>query len=81
MRKSNGAVAALNGLTAGAAQDDSGVSTPIEQHDCLLRPAQTLLDFLDQWARKELLFPSLLKFVAHIHQLNLRQGTLFNALA
>src|SRR5690348_1788159 len=80
VRKSNRAVAALHGLTACATQDNSGISAPIEQDNYLLRPAQTLLNLLQQPARKDLLFAGFLEFVPHIHQLDLRQRTLLHSL-
>src|SRR5262249_13667844 len=77
--QSNRAVAALNSLTACATEYDRRVSPTVEQHNHLFRPAQALLDLIQQPARKNLLFPGLLEFVAHVHQLDFRQRTLLHA--
>ena len=77
----DGAVLALQLFSAGAADDGEGVAAAIEQDQRLLAAIESRLGLLDERAGKELLLACLLKFAAHVDQLDLGQRAVHHAVA
>src|SRR5437868_1970444 len=74
------AVNALDALATGAARDKTGKAAAVEQHHGLLAAVQTLAQRFDQPARECGLLARFEKFLAHVDELDAREGTFFNAL-
>ena len=66
-------------MAATAAKHRRRIAAPIEQHQHLLATLEPLLDGLGQGGRDELVAPVLLKLGTHVHDVDLRQGTVQNA--
>src|SRR5438046_10673703 len=69
--KGNSAIPALHGLAAGAAEDDRGVSAPVQQDHGLLVAFQALAHLLRQLPGTDALFPGPLKLRPHGHAAHL----------
>ena len=80
IRQSHCAVAALNPFAAGAARDEGGKTTAVQEYHDLLAALEPLADRFHQPPRKRVLLSCVEKFFAHIDQFHLRQRSLFNAL-
>src|SRR6185437_13607856 len=81
VREGDGAVLALELGAAGAAHDGEGVTAAVEQNDGLLAAFEGSLRLLYEGARKEIFAAGLLKFLAHVDELDFRHGALRDALA
>ena len=79
MSHRHGAILALQGLAAGAAQHHGRISAAIEEDHDLLFFLQALTNFFRQLARNDLLFACFLKLLAHIDDLDFGQRTLLDA--
>ena len=79
----DGAVLALHGLAARAAEDDGRVAATVQQHHGLLAAGKALADGLRESAGKEhfLFFILLLEFETHIEDLDFGERTLLHPLA
>ena len=81
MRQRDGAVLALQLVSAGAADHGKRIAAPVEQNQRLLAAIERRLRLLHQRARKELLLPGLLELAAHVDEFHLGQRAVHHAVA
>ena len=80
VRHGNGAVLALQGLSAGAAQYHRRIAAAVEQHHHLFFALEPVCDFAGKFARDNLLVAGLLELQPHVDDLDLRQRALLHAI-
>src|ERR1700735_536482 len=80
MSERDSAVLALERFPTGAAQHHRGIPAAIEQYHDLFLAFEPLFDLGSEFARNNLLAAGLLEFLAHVDNLDFRQGTALHAI-
>src|SRR5580704_5973842 len=78
--KSDGAILALELFSAGAAEDDGGISAAVEQDHDLLFAFKTIFDLGGELAGDDLLVAGFLELEAHVHDFDFGQRALLDAI-